>query len=143
MGGIYGGKSKKFTAVSYCRKLLFINREENREKRGVSKSLAVTAQTPDQLSQKLGGKDEERKIQREKKLVGTQRNGAKHASAQIDEKDLQKADGSHDQKEGAVFGDPRKKAKAVASRMEAIEYRGEDEQNEEGGQKIDVVGGRI
>ena len=68
----------------------------------------MSREAPNELSQKLGGKDHERKVEREKKLRGGQRNGSEDISSEIDKHDLENGDGAHDQEKQRILGDPRK-----------------------------------
>ena len=102
----------------------------------------MSRKPPDQLAEKLCGKDGEGKKKREDQLLAREGNGAEHGSSEIDEKKLYKKDKKHDGKERAVLFDTRKEAESIAPTVEAVDDGGEDEEGEKRGEETDIPLGR-
>ena len=93
----------------------------------------------DELSYHIDRENEKCERHCKEQLARLERCGTEHLAAEVDKGYLYRADGGHDQTECGIFGYSAEKTASVRAAVEAVEYRGEDEKREKGGQKVDVI----
>ena len=94
--------------------------------------------TPEQSAQLFHRQNAQRKQRRQAELARRQRHGAKDTAAQINEGDLIDQHSRHDRKKSTVLSQPRQRAQAIGSGVEAVKDRRKNKQRKKGGQMAQI-----
>ena len=102
-------------------------------------SSLFASQSPNGFADQVGGEYRKGEQHGDQQLPCGQGGGAQYASPKVEEYQLNGKNGKHYGAENGILAQVGKDVQSIGTGVEAIEYRGEDEQPEKGGQQVDAI----